>query len=162
MVLKFTFNISIAGFAEWSKWQNDIFNETMYTYSDMCMWILNLSTQFIHNKLPTGSVSYVPIGPDSAEYRLTDLPWLLTKPMSASSLWQLTHLKHLGCQHWLMALITLPTTNSPEGSATTTLHPISLPRVNKYLTEHLPQPLQQGAKRAWKSWAQYFLPSCCR
>ena len=29
-------------------------------------------------------------------------------------MWQLTHLKQLGCQHWLIARITLPTTNSPE------------------------------------------------
>jgi hypothetical protein len=43
----------------------------------------------------------------------THLPWFLTKPMSASSSWQLTHLKQVGCQHWLMARITRPITNSP-------------------------------------------------
>ena len=46
-------------------------------------------------------------------HRVAYLPWFFTKPTSASSVWQLTHLKHFGCQHWLMARITRPSTNSP-------------------------------------------------
>ena len=41
-------------------------------------------------------------------------PWFFTKPMSASSQRQLTHLKHFGCQHWPTARMTRPITKSPN------------------------------------------------
>ena len=36
------------------------------------------------------------------------------KPRSANSLWHISQQKHLGCQEAIIALMTLPTINSPE------------------------------------------------
>ena len=42
------------------------------------------------------------------------LPWFFMKPKSANSLWHISQQKHLGCQDAIIALMTLPTINSPE------------------------------------------------
>ena len=42
------------------------------------------------------------------------LPWFFMKPKSANSLWHISQQKHLGCQEAIIALMTLPTMNSPE------------------------------------------------
>ena len=72
------------------------------------------------------------------------LPWFFMKPKSASSLWHISQVKHFGCHEPFIALITLPTMNSPK---------IELFRkYQKFVKEglfkfrKLPHLAQQGAK----------------
>ena len=46
--------------------------------------------------------------------QLLVLPWFFIKPKSASSLWHISQVKHFGCHEPFIALITLPTMNSPK------------------------------------------------
>ena len=64
-------------------------------------------------------------------------PWFFTNPMSANSLWQLTHLKHLGCQHCPVALITRPITKSPTTLVTWESHKSHMTYHNHYNKERI-------------------------